>query len=158
MALVGFGPFSAALDRTGEYKLDTSTVAGTILVEDADNVGDLVAADNAAAFVLEHDVTDDGVTTLDFLLGDAKFVTKKGSYCNAIRLRPGMVLEVDQFASGTDVGAIDETTASGTALGVASGKFRVAQTAPTADTVIAELVENKVETTGTIVVRIKSLG
>lgn len=155
MALIAFGPASLALDRTGEYKLATATVAGTILMEDSSNAGDVVAADNAAVMVLEHDVTADGVTTLAFLLGDEKWATKAGSYCNAIRLRPGAMLEVDQFAKDADTGALAANTAIGTDLGVAGGKFRVKQAG---DTAIAELVENKIATDGTIVVRIKSLG
>jgi hypothetical protein len=162
MALAAYHVADPVHAHTGEYKLDTATSAGTILMEDT-TAGDVVAAEQAAPFVLETDVTATGVSLEDFLLGKASNVTKAESYCNLIRLRPGDLIETDQFAADADTGAIASDTALMTDLAVVGGKLRIAQAEvaepPTpADTVLAELVENKITAAGTVVVRFKSIG
>jgi hypothetical protein len=162
MALAAYHVADPVHARTGEYKLDTATVAGTILMEDT-TAGDVVAASQAAPFVLETDVKDTPFSLEEFLLGKVSNATKTSSYCNLIRLRPGDLIETDQFANDTDTGALAADTALMTDLAVVSGKLRIAQAEvaepPTpADTVLAELVENKITAAGTIVVRFKSIG
>jgi len=130
--------------------------AGTVLVEDSVNAGQLVAATDKAGFVLARDVTSSGPSTEQLLLGVRESSTKAGDPADVYVLRPGHIFATNQYvASGT--GAITAATAVGTELGVSNGQFMVKQATGTGSVRIAVLHANRINQDGTIVVRVVAL-
>lgn len=128
MALKGFsGPLA---DRGIQQDLKVVGVAkpGTLYMLGSQS--DYVQlASQAVMFVLDWEVTADGVSATDVVMGITVEKTKANEPARLRALAPGDLIQVDTLASAGDVGALQVTSKPNEALGVdhATGKLRIKQ-------------------------------
>jgi len=128
MALKGFSGPLADRGIQQDLKVVAAAKPGTLYMLGSQS--DYVQlASQAVMFVLDWEVTADGIKATDVVMGVTVEKTKANEPARLRALMPGDLIQVDTLASAGDAGAIQVTSAPNAALGVdhATGKLRLKQ-------------------------------
>lgn len=117
-------------DLKTHKSLGTAYESGTLLIDNPDNAaGDqLIPSGNNGHYLLRYDVTADGQTVQEYLLGLDPVEVKVSVPCPVFNLKPGVEFGVTTYVS-SGTGAISAgNTVAGTLLGIDdSGHLMVRQ-------------------------------